>query len=1493
MSELSDSELLEALERNGIATSNIKDRETALAMLNQCVPQNKSVPNTDDVNSSGCVTRSQSRNLVNRTNELSEMSVPKNKSISNTDDVNSGGCAERRQFRDLTNTTGATCSNGEQNHNIEDDSEEELLRLEAEIQRKLRIIELRAELESLNAQSVQVPTINPINENVHIPPAAHTTNHFAASNQDIENAVTIFSGDDSHQIGAFVKEIESAAQQFGWTPIQTSIYAKRFVSGTAKTFLRTVKAHTWPEIRQLLEEEFASNLSTAALHKMLAGRRRADGETTQQYTVAMRAIAALGEIEERDLISYVIDGVARNQMERLFLSGASTFAELRVILSRFEETSVQQQSSNQTRWRSETIRQQSGQRSDPTPMHSTNNNNNAFRTNVYQKRFEQNRTSQIDDAPRRPPLRCYNCNGVGHFASACLHQRQNTPTCLKCGAKGHLQWQCTGESIARNTEVSNIDTVQRETHTFREPVSLLMSNISSSVNLKITALLDTGSPISFIQSKYVPQVFFDSLVKGPNVQFTGLNGSRMDTICFIVVTVLFKNRPPSNIKMAIVRDGTMHNAAVLGRDFMEKLNLRLTSKVESSFEENRDNNSSCLMNPALLETLSIEMNDTFEFEINPQFEKSHREFIVNLIEGSKMSEPTKSVSNEIEFTIRLTKETPFFSAPYRLSYSEKEKVKVIIDDLLKHKIIRPSHSPYTSPIVLVKKKCGAVRMCVDYRNLNKITERDNYPLPLIEDQIDALQNKRFFSCLDLKDSFYHVPVSIDSIKYTSFVTPLGQFEFTRMPFGARNASSVFQRYINTLFRSLVDSNKILIYMDDIMVATTTLEEHLGILSEVFSIIGKHSLKLKLAKCRFLFNEINYLGYSIKDSQIRPNPTNIEAIENFPEPKCTREVHSFLGLASYFRKFINSFATIAKPLYDLIRKDVDFQFNDQARSAFSHIKSLLLSTPVLSLYSPIATTELHCDASSHGYGAILMQKDKDNKWHPVFYFSKRTTDTESRYHSFELETLAIVNAVKRFRIYLEGRPFTIITDCAALTLTLSKKHINPRIARWALELSNYDFKMIHRGNSQMRHVDALSRNYEVLVVEPITVEQTLAVEQGRDEGLTKLRIRLEEEQCEKFELKDGLVYKRASGGKLLFYVPTCLEDNVIRSCHDEMGHFGVDKVHNQITKFYWFPNMKTKIQNHIRKCLKCIQFSPNSGKVEGELHSIPKGKLPFDTLHIDHLGPMETTKKKNRHILIVVDAFTKYLRLYAVKTTSSKDSIKCLQSYFSSFSRPLRIVSDRGTSFTSEEFSSFLRDHNINQCKIATASPQSNGQAERINRVIIPILSKICSNSDWDTKLGEVEFYINNTICRSTGVSPCKLLFGVEQRGIVNDNIKEFFDANNDETRNLDSIREKAAAKTEAVQNKNKAYYDGRHKPPNKYNMDDLVMVTNFDTTPGINKKLLPKFRGPYRVSQVLPNDRYQIEDVDNWQVTQRAYRGIHAPAQLRPYITNSNGDSIL
>lgn len=1318
--------------------------------------------------------------------------------------------------------TNASGGGGEPNLRLgERNLDDERQKLEAELLQLKRIEELQLEIERLRVRVDPAPLIIP--DEIHAP----------ARNMWNEEAVERFSGDDQYTVEAFISDFEAAAVRGGWTEAHQFTFAKRFLIGTAKAYMRAIDAQEWNDLRRELLAEFGSRISTSAIHRLLANRRKQQGESAQKFCIAMREISR-GRVDEADLVKYIVDGLTTNRNERLFFAGATSFNDLRILLARFQETV--------------------GTLTGPSPIGVVASRNP----------FTRGVSNTV------PRLRCFNCQEEGHFASSCAKPRRMSG-CFSCGQEGHIQAKCPSR---RENQVGKIDwreesASSRETNNFNEEVSLFLSVENVFVVLKISALLDTGSPSCFIQAKFVPTALIMSSVKNEN--FVGLNGSPLCVLGSICCSINFRNKIFKNVIIYVVKDGTMNSVAILGRSFMCLNRLQLTETP---------------LNLAISEVMNIDLsaNSDLEYDVNPNI-SSNLKFALNELIKNSVVPHINNKPSDVQCEIKLSKEGHFSSTPRRLSYHEKDKVKTILDDLLNQNIIRPSNSPFSSPIVLVKKKSKDLRMCIDYRTLNKLTVRDNYPLPLIEDQLDLLYNKKYFSCLDLKNGFYHVRLSPESVPLTSFVTPHGQFEFLRMPFGLRNAPSVFQRFVNSIFRKLIDSNQILIYMDDIMIATHDIEEHLSILNEVFQLIREHGLQLKLSKCKFFLEQVDYLGYRVDSSGIQPNPENLEAVRGFPIPRSIKDVHSFLGLCSYFRKFIKNFAVIAKPLYDLLRKDTTFHFGEQENRVFEFLKKCLLDSPVLAIYSPHDETELHCDASSLGYGAILLQRKADNKFHPIFYFSKRTTDAESRYHSFELETLAIVNALKRFRVYLEGIAFKIITDCNSLTLTLGKKQLNPRIARWGLELENFNYKIEHRPNVRMRHVDSLSRIPEIAVIEQTSLDHVLAVEQGRDDIIVKLRQFLENNPADssKFELTNGLVYRKKDDRRL-FYVPSVMEQNVIRANHDEFGHFGIEKVHDLITRAYWFPHIRKKVKSHIRNCLKCVQFSPNSGKNEGELHSIPKGKLPFDTIHIDHLGPLSTTTNKFKHIFVIVDGFTKFVKMYPVRTTSSKETIKCLELYFKSYSRPIRIISDRGTSFTSEEFANFVDDHNITHIKIATASPQSNGQVERFNRLIIPLLAKISNEAEWHKKLNEAEFAINNSKNRSINNSPSMLLFGVNQRGPIVDSIRDSLLQLDQTERDLLTLRENAAISIDKSQESNKAAYDASHKTPHHYKENDLVMVSNYDCTPGVNKKLLPKYRGPYRVSVVLPNDRYILTDVENWQVTQRPYKGTHAPAQMRPWV---------
>lgn len=1328
----------------------------------------------------------------------------------------------------------------------DDDDEEDVVaqrldRLREMVRKKEEILSLEKRLAELNS---------PVRER-H--PAG------ACSSRDIEDSLPSFSGDDDFPIKKWMENVEEAMVTYHLSESEGFIYFKRLLKGTARLFLRSKSFRSWSELKAALMSEFHHHTTATDVHNTLRNRKKRKDENYQQYVLVMQEIASSAEIDEQDVIAYIIKGIPDSVFNKQVMLTANTIAELKAILRKYEKMKADMQ---------------------PT-------------TTGYSKPVQQTKPLPRDETK----IKCYNCNETGHMSTKCPKPRREKGSCFRCGKKGHVVTDCpqkTSVLVVQNREEPQMSTLLTDFHGVLE---FEFETGGVRLRMHVMAIIDTGSPISFIQQQYVPPFMMTSL-EPANDDFVGVNNSKLVMLGKLLCSVNF-NGSYVNVSLYVVCDKTMQNPIVLGRDFLQKTNVKLM--IEKTKEKSitkdvinlNDKNENDVKNvdDFSKEILKIDTcdsrDDNISLKINENLCYEEKVKLKSLVFGSIST--SSEYSDNYEMKIILTNANSFFNcAPRRLPYTHKVELQNIIDELLENNIIRESNSPYASPIVLTRKKTGEIRLCIDFRQLNKITVKDNFPLPLIEDHLDTLRNKKYFSLLDLKSGFHHVKMAEDSIKFTSFVTPLGQFEYLRMPFGLKNAPSVFQRYINKIFKDLITSGELLIYIDDLLIATETKDEHFKVLKKVLEVVSENNLQLRLDKCMFLYEKIKYLGYEISANGIGPNCDGLKAVENFPIPANQKKLHSFLGLCSYFRKFIQDFSLLAKPLYDLIKKDAQFVFGEKQLEIFMQLKEKLLNAPLLSIYNPNADTELHCDASSLGFGAVLLQRQDDKQLHPIFFFSKRSTDQESRYHSYELETLAIIYALRRFRIYLTGIRFKIVTDCRSLTQTLDRKILNPRISRWALELQDFDYVIEHRDGKRMGHVDALSRCHNILIVEPESFEHALASSQQKDPTIKSLVAMLEKRESPTYELINGLVYRKINK-KVFFYVPSMMERNVIQTHHENLCHLGVEKCFDFLRKTYWFPSMKNKIKQYIANCLKCVHFSPTSGKKEAVLHNIPKGDKPFETLHIDHYGPLPTSvTNKKKHIFVIVDGFSKYTKLYAVKSTTTKEVVQCLESYFSFYSKPSRIISDRGSCFTADDFSKFCEKYSIQHIKVATSSPQSNGQVERVNRCLTPMLSKESEldPGDWIKYLKKVEFALNNTENKSTGISPSMLLFGVAQKGFINDNIKEYLDENiiEQEPRNLEELRKTASEKTVQSQTQNKIYFDKRHKKPIQYKIGDHVLIKNVVNTPGINKKFLAKYKGPYEVVKILPNDRYLIKDLDNLQISRLPYEGVCCPENMKPYV---------
>lgn len=446
---------------------------------------------------------------------------------------------------------------------------------------------------------------------------------------------------------------------------------------------------------------------------------------------------------------------------------------------------------------------------------------------------------------------------------------------------------------------------------------------------------------------------------------------------------------------------------------------------------------------------------TADININENLSEAQKDQLLNLINKYRpcFAKSIEEIGCDkfSKMSIKLTADKTIFYRPYRMPHSERELVKDIVAKLKECDIVRDSNSPYSSPILLVSKPNGEKRLCIDYRKLNSITEKDRHPLPVIDDQIDQLRGYSYFNSLDLFSGYYQVEMDENSKSKTSFVTCDGQYEFNRMPFGLCNAPSVFQRIINRVLGPL-RGTVALAYLDDILCPGKTFENALENLEKVFQTLQLNGLTLNPTKCHFMQEYINYLGYEISKQGVKPGSRKIKAIEEFPIPKNIHNIRQLLGLTGYFRRFVYNYARISKPLSKLLHKDQPWEWNSDQINSFNILKQKLIERPLLGIYNPSAETEIHTDACQSGIAGILLQKDKTEKYFkPVNYFSRQLNKAEQKWHSYELETLAVVETLKRYRVYLIGINFKVITDCNSIKAASEKKDVVPRIARWWLQL----------------------------------------------------------------------------------------------------------------------------------------------------------------------------------------------------------------------------------------------------------------------------------------------------------------------------------------------------------------------------------------------------------------------------------------------------------
>ena len=587
--------------------------------------------------------------------------------------------------------------------------------------------------------------------------------------------------------------------------------------------------------------------------------------------------------------------------------------------------------------------------------------------------------------------------------------------------------------------------------------------------------------------------------------------------------------------------------------------------------------------------------------------------------------------------INLVKDAKLYYGPiYPLNDEETAALKEYIKENIKKGFIRKSKSPAGAPILFVRKKNGKLRLCVDYRRLNELTIRDSYPLPLILDMLERLGKGKIFSKLDLRSAYNLVRIKSGDEYKTAFTCKFGHYEYLVMPFGLKNAPAVFQHFINDVLEDII-GKFVYSYIDDIIIFSSDYKSHVIHLKEVLSRLRRAGLFAKLEKCAFFADSIDFLGHRISGKGILMDPHKVESIITWPVPSCVKDVQYFIGLANYYRRFIQDFAKLARPLHNLTKKNSKFIWTTEAQSAFDCLKSKFVSAPVLIHPNRDLPFIVETDSSNYAIGAILSQVSPNDKMvHPVAFFSRSLSGAEKNYPIYDKELLAIVAALENWRHFLEGSstPFTIYSDHRNLLFEKKPEKMTQRLVRWSLFLSEFNFKILYRSGTSNGKPDILSRrpdyadtftcddssfsvfkpeNFCAIASSISSLNDFILSEYKNDSFYSEICDYLDNKsstiphpQIHNFSLSNSFLLFNSK-----IYIPINCRSSVLKLCHDSptAGHFGFKKTCNLITRDFWWPSIFKDVKNYIRSCEVCCHSKSFRHKPYGLLNPLEIADRP--------------------------------------------------------------------------------------------------------------------------------------------------------------------------------------------------------------------------------------------------------------------------------------------
>ncbi|KAM0035631.1 putative nucleotidyltransferase, Ribonuclease H [Helianthus debilis subsp. tardiflorus] len=835
----------------------------------------------------------------------------------------------------------------------------------------------------------------------------------------------------------------------------------------------------------------------------------------------------------------------------------------------------------------------------------------------------------------------------------------------------------------------------------------------------------------------------------------------------------------------------------------------------------------------------------------------------DVFETPKTLPPNRSCNHRIQL---IDESVTINQRAYRYPMGQKDVIEKMVQEMLDMGVIRHSVSSFASPVVLVKKKDGSWRLCVDYRKLNEHTVKNRFPIPLIEELLEELGGAEVYSKLDLRSGYHQVRMHEPDIYKTAFRTHQGLFEFLVLPFGLTNAPATFQGLMNSVFQKLLRKT-VLIFFDDVLVYSKNVQQHVKDLREVLQLFRENQLYAKRSKCSFAGSKVEYLGHVISKNGVSTDSSKVEAVKNWPPPKTVKQLRGFLGLTGYYRRFISSYGSIAKPLTSLLRKDA-FVWSDEAQIAFEVLKTALIQAPVLALPDWSQEFIVETDASSKGLGAVLMQGN-----HPIAFVSKALSARQCTLSVYEKELLAILLAVKQWHQYLILRHFTIRTDQKSLKHLLEQKITTPLQHTWLSKLMGYNYKIVYKKGVENNVADALSRvqgatlfQLAVSSYDPLLL-QKIKTHWAQDCDAQQFIHRISQGKVIKHMQWDGKLLTRKR--KLWVGKDQQLRQEILFLCHASPlgGHSGVQPTLQRFRDLFYWKKAEKDIKQFVKTCDTCLRAKYEAVATPGLLNPLPVPRSIFTDVTMDFISGLPKSGGKDT-ILVVVDRFTKYAHFMTLKHpfTAVQVAQLMMENVFKLHGCPQTIISDRDPLFLSMFWKEFLRLQGVDQALSTAYHPQSDGQTEVLNRCLETYLRcmSMSEPNNWIKWIALAEWWYNTTWHSTIKMSPFKALYGVDAPmhlpHIPCDTnvaaLEEWFVNRENMVATLKQSLEKA-------RNRMKQFAD-RKRSERSFNVGDWVYLKlqpYVQTSLRIHRysKLSPKYYGPFLVVKKVGAAAYTLD----------------------------------